>query len=152
MKCREARQAIAQRGVMTSPVANELSVHLRVCPGCAAIARSDRLTRLLLEALAPDEQPSPDFFARLRARLREVAPPASGSPFWVKALVPTLASLTLMVASIAYLLPPPASSAVSFHFLHPGAVTPETFAVLGIPPPTRDQVLLSVLGVEEQVP
>ena len=116
------------------------------------MARRDRLARLLLEALAPDEQPSSDFVARLRARLREVAPPASGSPFWVKALVPTLASLTLMLGSIAYLLPPPASPAVSFHFLHAGAVTPETFAVLGIPPPTRDQVLASVLGVEEQVP
>lgn len=152
MKCRKARQAMTRRGILTSPEAEELAVHLADCPGCAAIARRDRLTRLLLGALAPDEQPSPDFFARLRARLREVDPPAFQSRFWVKALVPTLASLTLILGSITYLLPPPASPAVSFYFLHSGAVAPETFAVLGIPPPTRDQVLASVLGVEEQAP
>lgn len=152
MKCREARQAIAQRGVTTSPVADELSVHLRDCPGCSAMARSDRLARLLLEVLVPDEQPSPHFFVRLRARLRDVEPPASGSPFWVKALVPALVSLTLMLGSIAYLLSPPASPAALFRFLHSGTVPPETFSALGIPQPTRDRVLASVLGVEEQVP
>ncbi len=152
MKCRKARQAMTRRGILTSREADELAVHLADCPGCAAMARRDRLTRRLLEVLAPDEQPSPNFFARLRARLREVDRPAYRSRFWVKALVPALASLTLILGSIAYLLPPPASSVVSLQLLHSGAVAPETFAVLGIPPPTRDQVLASVLGVEEQVP
>lgn len=152
MKCREARQAITRRSVLASAEADVLSVHLRDCPGCAAIARSDRLTRLLLEVLAPDEQPSPYFLTRLRARLAEVRPPILGPPFWVKALVPALASLTLMLGSIAYLLSPPASPPLVFPFLESRTVTPETLSVLGIPQPTRDQVLASILGVEEQVP
>ncbi len=152
MKCRDARRALTQRGGAASPLAEELSVHVRNCPRCAAIARSDRLARLLLEVLAPDEQPSPHFFARLRARLRELEPPAFHSPFWVNALVPTLVSLTLMMGSIAYLLSPPAPPAAFFRLLHPGSVAPETFSVLGIPQPTRDQVLASVLGVEEHIP
>ncbi len=151
MKCREARQAITQRGVITSPEADELSVHLRDCPECAAVARSDRVTRLLLEVLAPDEEPSSYFLARLRARLADVRSPTLGSPFWVKALVPTLASLTLMLGSITYILSPPGPPPVQFRFLHSRAVPSETYSLLGIPEPTREQVLVSVLGMEEEV-
>ena len=153
MKCREAKGAIQRWRALTPEETDELSVHLRSCPKCAAIARSDRLTRLLLEVLTPDEEPSPHFFARLRTRLCEAEPPALSSRFWVKALVPTLASLTLILASLAYLLsPPPPSPALLVLDSRVGAS--ETFSFLGIPQPTHDhdQVLASILGAEERAP
>lgn len=148
MKCREAKGAIERWGALAPAEADELSVHLRSCPKCTAIARSDRLTRLLLEVLTPDQEPSPHFFVRLRARLCEAEP---GSRFWVKALVPTLASLTLILASVAYLLSPPPPLPVLL-FLDSRAGASETFSFLGIPHSTRDQVLASILGAEERAP
>jgi hypothetical protein len=136
---------------LTPQETDELSAHLRSCLQCTAIARSDRLTRLLLGVLTADEQLSPYFLARLRARLREAQPPAWDSRWWVKALLPAVASLTLILAGIVYLLSPPPPSPI-FLFLDSRAVASETYALLGIPQPTHDQILASVLEAEERAP
>jgi hypothetical protein len=88
---------------------------------------------------------------RLRARLREAEPRTLGFRFPLKALVPTLASLTLMLASGAYLLSPPPPSPVQ-SFLDSPAGGSEIFSSLGIPRPTRDQILASILESEERTP
>lgn len=151
MKCREAKGAIRRGENLTPAEADGLSVHLRSCSECAAVARSQRLTRLLLEVLTPDQELSPRFMMGLRARLREVEPPALHAQFPLKALVPTLASLTLILASVTYLLSPLPPVPV-LPFPDSPVVASEPFSFLGIPQPTRDQVLASILGAEERAP
>src|SRR3990170_8070869 len=72
MKCREAKETLDRRRALASAEADALALHLRACPHCAAVARTRRLTRLLLQALAADDEPSPYFMARLRG------PPGGG--------------------------------------------------------------------------
>ncbi len=151
MKCREAKTAIARWGGPTAGEVDELSLHLHSCSRCATVARSQRLTRYLLEVLTPDQEASPHFFTRLRARLREVERPAPHAQFPLKALIPALASLTLILASATYLLSPPPPSPV-LSFLDSPAGGSETFSFLGIPRPTHDQILASILEAEERTP
>jgi anti-sigma factor RsiW len=152
MKCREAKGALDRRTILGSEEADALARHLGACPNCAAIARTRRLSRLFLDALTADEGPSPYFMARLRARLGEIAVSPVAPRFWVKLLVPTLATLTLILGSAAYFLSPHSSPPPLLQLLHSQAGASETFVYLGIPQPTREQVLASVLGVEEQAP
>jgi len=151
MKCREAKEALDRRTAVASAEADALARHLRACPDCAAVARTRRLTRLLLQALTADDEPSPYFMARLRARMGETAAPSIAPRFWIRLLVPTLASLTLMLASGAYLLSPPPPSPV-LSFLDSPAGGSETFSFLGIPRPTHDQILASILEEEKRTP
>jgi len=151
MKCRDAKEALDRRTALASAEADALTRHLRACPDCAAVARTRRLTRLLLQALTADDEPSPYFMARLRARMGETAAPSIAPRFWIRLLVPTLASLTLMLASGAYLLSPPPPSPV-LSFLDSPAGGSETFSFLGIPRPTHDQILASILEEEKRTP
>jgi hypothetical protein len=151
MKCRDAKEALDRRTALASAEADALARHLGACPGCAAVARTGRLTRLLLEVLTPDEDPSPHFITRLRARLRDAEPQTLRFRFPLKALVPTLASLTLMLAIGAYLLSPPPPSPVQ-SFLDSPAGGSEIFSSLGIPRPTHDQILASILEEEKRTP
>jgi hypothetical protein len=151
MKCREAKEALDRRAALASAEADALALHLGACPDCAAVARTRRLTRLLLQVLAADEEPSPHFLTRLRARLRDAEPQTFGFHFPLKALIPTLASLTLILASGAYLLSPPPPSPVQ-SFLESPAGGSETFSFLGIPRPTHDQILASILDDEKRTP
>ena len=151
MKCREAKEALDRRTALASAEADALTLHLRACPDCAAVARTRRLTRLLLEVVTAGDEPSPYFMARLRARIGEATDSPVAPRFWVRLLVPTLASLTLMLASGAYLLSPPPPSPV-LSFLDSPAGGSETFSFLGIPRPTRDQILASILEEEKRTP
>jgi len=151
MKCRDAKEALDRRTALASAEADALTLHLRACPDCAAVARTRRLTRLLLEVVTAGDEPSPYFMARLRARMGETAAPSIAPRFWIRLLVPTLASLTLMLASGAYLLSPPPPSPV-LSFLDSPAGGSETFSFLGIPRPTRDQILASILEEEKRTP
>jgi hypothetical protein len=151
MKCREVKGALDRRTGVAPADADALALHLRACPDCAAVARTRRLTRLLLEVLTPDQEPSPHFFTRLRARLGEAEPQTLDFRFPLKVVIPALASLTLILASGAYLLsPPPPSPAQSF--LESPAGCSDTFSFLGIPRPNRDQILASILEEEKQTP
>jgi len=151
MKCRDAKEALDRRTALASAEADALTLHLRACPDCAAVARTRRLTRLLLEVVTAGDEPSPYFMARLRARMGEAAVSPVAPRFWIRLLVPTLASLTLMLASGAYLLSPPPPSPV-LSFLDSPAGGSETFSFLGIPRPTRDQILASILEEEKRTP
>ena len=151
MKCREAKEALDRRTALASAEADALARHLRACPDCAAVARTRRLTRLLLQALTADDEPSPYFMARLRARIGEATDSPVAPRFGIRLLVPTLASLTLMLASGAYLLSPPPPSPV-LSFLDSPAGGSETFSFLGIPRPTHDQILASILEEEKRTP
>lgn len=151
MRCREAKEALDRRTGLASAEADALALHLRACPDCAAVARTRRLTRLLLQVLTADDEPSPYFMARLRARMGEAAVSPVAPRFGIRLLVPTLASLTLILASGAYLLsPPPPAPALSFLDSPTGGS--ETFSFLGIPRPTHDQILASILDEEKQTP
>jgi len=151
MKCRDAKEALDRRTALASAEADALTLHLRACPDCAAVARTRRLTRLLLEVVTAGDEPSPYFMARLRARIGEATDSPVAPRFWVRLLVPTLASLTLMLASGAYLLSPPPPSPV-LSFLDSPAGGSETFSFLGIPRPTHDQILASILEEEKRTP
>ena len=151
MKCREAKEALDRRTALASAEVDALALHLRACPECAAVAQTRRLTRLLFEVVTADDEPSPYFMARLRARMGEAADSPVASRFGIRLLVPTLASLTLMLASGAYLLSPPPPSPV-LSFLDSPAGGSEAFSFLGIPRPTHDQILASILEEEKRTP
>jgi hypothetical protein len=104
-----------------------------------------------LEVLTPDQEASPHFFTRLRARLREAERPAPHSQFGFRAVVPALASLIVILAGATYLLsPPPPSPTLSFLDSPTGGS--ETLSFLGIPRPTHDQILASILEAEDRTP
>ena len=103
MDCREFRDKHAPYvdQLCSALEENEMRQHLRVCPTCS---RHDTVVRrsLMLVRSLPSIEPSPDFRARLEARLRTVEAPVAERRSIVGAGA-AFAALAAGVAFVAYL-------------------------------------------------
>ena len=72
MKCNEIRELLPDLAAGLATAEAEVNLHLRSCTGCAGTLEEFRKTMALLDEWQSPE-PSPYFYTRLHARLREEA-------------------------------------------------------------------------------
>lgn len=167
--CRQARKqfaALDERAASTSMSVTERAAtnrHVQACSRCALEYRLFVLQRGALDAAAAAEPitPDEDFFRALRARIaRGPALSASRPPdeSWAAALlvtarqlVPAMALLLLLMvgATLLWNQPPETSQVTSQAAVRPRerVVFPDMY---DYPEPTRDDVLETLVAVEEK--
>jgi predicted anti-sigma-YlaC factor YlaD len=165
--CREARKRFAdldERGGAAAGLNRagqaETSRHLERCSRCASEYRLFSLQRATLNAAAAPEPviPGEDFFKAVRARIArgpELSPSRRADESWASALlltarqlIPAMAVLVLLIIG-ATLLWNQAPSDTSQAAVRPGESV--VFSdIYDYPAPTRDDVLETLVAVEEK--
>lgn len=162
LSCRKVRKqfALLHLSANMTHSAKAVDAHLQTCSNCAVEYRLFALQRATLDAAASPEVVTPDelFFSGLRARIaRGPAPLSSRRPdeSWTAALlltsrqlVPAMAVLLLLIIGATVLWNQPASDGSQ------AAVRPRERVMFSdyydYPAPTRDDVLETLVAVEEK--
>ncbi|HXG63955.1 MAG TPA: hypothetical protein VNO70_02540 [Blastocatellia bacterium] len=164
IKCREARRRFPDlcKHTADASAADAVRLHLQSCEPCAREYRIFSLTRATLDLAAAPEpvRPEEDFFVALRARLArgpEAAPvlAAATSDSWAAAIlltarqmIPALALLLLLIIGATFIWDNASMNGNNV------AVRPSERVlfndVYDYPAPTRDDVLQTLVAVEER--
>jgi len=158
--CREARKRFAALIEDHDAEADISKQHLENCSRCALEFRLFSLQRATLNAAAAPEPiiPDEDFFKRLRARIArgpELSPRRRDDESWARALlltarqlIPAMAVLLLLIVGATLLWNQAPSDT------NQAAVRPRERVVFSdiydYPAPTRDDVLETLVAVEEK--